>query len=76
VLGGGAEDLGEEIRLRREVAVDRPGRDPGAGGDRGDRGGPEPALGDELARGTDDPPARLAPAGLGRRRRPVRHTKE
>jgi hypothetical protein len=72
-LRDGPEDLGEQLGLRREVAVDRAGRDPGPRGDRGDLRLPVAAVGDELAGGGDDSLTRRRALALGAGGRAVGH---
>jgi hypothetical protein len=72
-LGDPAEDLGEELGLRGEVAVDGAGGDPGARGDRRDLRLPVAAAGDQLPRGGDDALAGGGTLCLRALGRPVRH---
>ena len=60
MLRGVAEDLGEEVGLGGEVAVDGAGRDPGPLGDGRDRRLGVAAVGDQLTGGGDDALARRA----------------
>ena len=75
-LRGLAEDLGEELGLGGEVAVDRADRDSGPLGDGGDRRVDVAALGDQLKRRGDDALADLGPARLGPLGAPVGHRQE
>ena len=65
VLGGDPEDLGQQVGLRGEVAVDRAGGHARALGDRGDLRLAVAALRDQRQRGAHDLLARLRAAGLG-----------
>ena len=66
-LGGAPEHLGEQVRLRREVAVHAAGGDPGAGRDHADGRGRVAAVG-ELRDGSSHDPLAL---GLAARVRSV-----
>ena len=76
-VGGGLEQLPEQLHLRREVAVERAGREPGALGDRDDGRRRVAALADQLGgRGEQARAGRRPPplaAGPGRSIRPLGH---
>ena len=68
-----ANDLGDQVVARREVAVHRADRDAGPRGDRRDRGPGEAGLPDDVTRrGQDRRPRPFVPF-TRRRRSPVRH---
>jgi hypothetical protein len=72
-LGGAAEDLGEQVGLGGEVAVDAAGRHPGPARD-GDHGGGRVAALGELVEGrVDDALAHLRGPRAGAVGRPVGH---
>ena len=64
-LGVHAEDLDEQLGLGREVAIQGPGGDASALGDRGDRGRGVAALLDRRGRGSEQAVARGEDAQLG-----------
>ena len=72
-LGRAAEDLGDEVGLRGEVAVDRAGRHAGAARDGLHRGGGVAALGEQVERGAHDALAHVGGAGAGAVGGPVGH---
>ena len=75
-LGGAPEDLGEEVGLGREVAVDGAGRHAGPRRYRGDLRLAVAAAGDEPVRRAHDALAGGRAAGLGALGRAVRHAKK
>lgn len=74
-LRGGAEHLGDQVGLGREVPVDAAGRHPGPLGDGGDRAAGVPVLGHDLQRGDDDPLPGRAEPGLHAFGAPVDHAR-